>query len=260
MKLLIISLMSVSLASTGFADLLLDDQFDNDNLRTSNQFKGGYYTQGQGNGSVSESGTIATLSSSANKNNFYGMLSSNTVSASSITPSTPVSTTWIISNSNLKAKTSSLIFTWQKASELTLSPEFGVLVDLNNQTLNMFANTTNNILDTVQLHVDFGQTNDAFRLTAIFNQGNFEVYGEGALLKGGKSFLDPLLTRTWGDNAPVSGDEYRAGVFVQANGKDGLVVDVDRITIAAIPEPAVISFIGLFGGGLLVCRRIFCRL
>ena len=256
MKSRFLFILSLGAAFIARGDLLLQDFFDNNNLPTANEPTGGYYAQGSGNGSVVESGTVATLSSSANKNDYYGMLSSNSVSASAITPTTPVRTSWYVSNSDLKAKTSSLIFTWQTSDTLTLTPEFGVLVDLNNQTLNMFANTTNNILDSVLLDADFGDSGDTFELTAIFTETGFEVVGSESLLKGGLPASPPLLAASWGFSISEA-DEYRAGVFVQANGNDGLVVDVDRITIESIPEPAVVTLIALSGGALLVSRRIF---
>jgi len=33
----------------------------------------------------------------------------------------------------------------------------------------------------------------------------------------------------------------------------------DDFTVSAIPEPAVLSLIGIFGGGMIFCRRIFGR-
>lgn len=45
---------------------------------------------------------------------------------------------------------------------------------------------------------------------------------------------------------------------VNVNTTSGQYNSVDDFTIGqAIPEPAVLSFIGLFGGGMLVVRRIF---
>lgn len=251
---LLVLLVMGGIASSAQGSILLADLFDNNDLATANQFKGGYYDQGAGSGEVAESGTVAQISNSSNKNDFFGMLSSNSVASSTITPETQIRTTWVISDSYLKAKTSSLIFTWQTSDVFTLTPEFGVIVDLNNQTLSMFANSTNNILDSVVLDPTFGDDGDFFSLTATFSETGFEVRGSDDLKSAAPS--NPLLASTWGASLSNT-DEYRAGVFVNAIGQNGLIVDVDSITIEAIPEPAVLGLITVFGGGIILFRRLF---
>ncbi len=49
------------------------------------------------------------------------------------------------------------------------------------------------------------------------------------------------------------------GAYVNGRSANGLVVEFDSVTLEAIPEPAVISLIGIVGDGMIFSRRIFGR-
>ncbi|MDF7826805.1 hypothetical protein P4B35_22450 [Pontiellaceae bacterium B12227] len=77
-----------------------------------------------------------------------------------------------------------------------------------------------------------------------------------------------LTAYTWSaDEAPgVSGsigsvvdfDLILAAFAANVTVTDGTgAISVDNFTLEAVPEPAVLSFIAIFGGGLLVSRRLF---
>lgn len=59
------------------------------------------------------------------------------------------------------------------------------------------------------------------------------------------------------DVSALSGQLLQWGTSTQVSQWEGSAIGVDNIDIQAIPEPATIAFVGIFGGGLLFFRRIF---
>ncbi|HSR88720.1 MAG TPA: hypothetical protein VLL07_07170, partial [Pontiella sp.] len=100
-------------ALPGQAEILLSDPFENGVLGTApGGTNGGFYTVSSGGGSATETNGQAQITSSSNQNDVNGMLSTNTVSLSGTPGATTLKTTWTVSSSDLKAKSSSLTFTW----------------------------------------------------------------------------------------------------------------------------------------------------
>ena len=248
------------LAFSSVADLtLLDDAFDNGVLGTGG-VNGGFGVVGSGTGNVTEeAGGFAQITSSSNQNDVKGMLSSGTVSLSGDPGETAIKTRWVISNSDLKAKSSSLAFVWQTDSDITATPEIGVMLDLVNSNATLYVDNPGNVLGSIELHPDFGGSGDAFTLTAIFYEETFEVRGSNSLRQ--KNADNLFLAGNWGEGPgstrDFSTDDYHVGALVNANGTAGIVVDATQVTVEAIPEPAVITMIGLFGSGFLVAHRLF---
>ena len=214
---------------------------------------GGFYTVRSGTGgSVAEASGAAQITSAPKKDDINGMLSTNTVSLSG-TGATTLITTWDIDSSELKAKSSSLTFTWQTADDLA-APEIGVVLDLINTNSYLYIGDTNSVLGSIDLSDGFGDPGEAFSLVATFTSGAFLIEGSGSLRSGTGAVLS--FGQSWA--SPRSfGEEYRVGALVNANGNAGLAVNIGSVVVEAIPEPAVASLIGIFGGGMIFYRRIF---
>jgi len=258
MRHIFVMMLLLCCASTASADPLLADLFNNNILATSTQLNGGFYIIGSGSGNVLEAGGVASITNSANKNDTYGILSSNTVSMSSIAGATTMITRWEASNSDLKDKASLMAYTWQTADSLTDTPSISVIIDMNNTNISLYIGDSDISLGSIELSADFGAPGDAFSLVATFTSGNFIVSGEGDLVKKDGVSGDILFHGSWGVT-PRSFEDYHLGAVVTAKGNNGLIVNLDSVTVDAIPEPAVISLIGIFGGGMIFSRRIFGR-
>jgi hypothetical protein len=242
-------------ALTGKADPILQDFFDDGVVETSDQFNGGFYVSGSG-GSALEAGNKLQLSNAQNGST-YGVLSTNKFSWTPATPGADtLRTTWVVTDSDLKAKTSLLTFTWQSQDDFNGTPAISLVLDLlnTNATLNVDGSQVG---DEILLDVDFGGSSQAFTVVAEFSVNSMRLIGYDALKDRSKDFLDVSFASGWGSFPTFN--NIRLGASVNAKSNDGLVVEFDSVTVEAIPEPAVISLISLFGGGMIFSRRIFGR-
>lgn len=251
-------LLSISMLNC-HADFLIFDDFDNANLATGgiNAINGGFYEVDNGTqnpGSASESGSIVSLNDGQNQN-IYGILSNEAVDFGAFNS---VTTRWTVTQYSIKNKSSYMAFTWQTNSAYTSTPELQVTINLETQEL-VLESGDGVDLGKVDIDPAFGLTDSSFELTAVFTESDFTIRGSGGLKD---VTLEPVnLTRTWaevGKSHPnVVDGGLQIGTLLNANGNGGLLADVGLVTVEAIPEPAVIAFIGIFGGGLLVARRWF---
>jgi hypothetical protein len=256
MKRLMVCAILLGWTLPGLAEVILSDPFANDNLGTAPAgTNGGFFAVSSGGGSVTETNGEAQITSAPIKDDVNGMLSSNTVSLSDAPGATTLKTTWNVAGSDLKAKSSSLTFTWQTTDSLA-APDIGVILDLNNTNAYLYIGDTTNVFGEIELSDGFGDPGQAFSLVATFTSGAFLIEGGGTLKSGSEDVL------SFGGSWPSTrsfGEEYHIGALVNANGKDGLVVRIGSVEVEAIPEPAVVSLIGLCGGGMIFYRRIFGR-
>lgn len=240
------------------ADPVFYDTFDNNDLATGSgpSVNAGFFeidNSGPGNaGSVTEIDGAAVLTSGATKN-IYGMLSSNSVPLA--TPG-GIETTWRVEGYNLKDNAAYLAFTWQQDSSYDDTPELRILLNMTNGQITV---TSNGELvdDTHNFDVDiFAGATNSFSLvvshapdTLAFNS---EVNGSG---------LDDIsFFHEWSLSSPLkSGEEYHHGAFVNGEGNGAITAAIDYVVTVPIPEPAVASLIGLFGGGMIFYRRILGR-
>ena len=254
MKQLFLLAVLLGWALPGLADVILLDPFDDGNLGTApGGINGGFFEVTSGGGSVTEASGQAQITSASNQNDVNGMLSTNTVSLSGAPGATTLKTTWVVDSSTLKANSSSLTFTWQTSGSLS-APEIGVMLDLINTNASLYIGDTNTVLGSIELSDGFGDPGQAFSLVATFTSGTFLIEGSNTL----RSSSDDVLS--FGGNwasARSFGEAYHVGALVNANGTSGLVVNIGSVKVEAIPEPAVVSLIGLCGGGMIFYRRIF---
>lgn len=108
----------------------------------------------------------------------------------------------------------------------------------------------------VEIDVSFGATNDAFAVVTEFSLSDYAITADGDLQDRSNGPFG--YTDDWRFGAPPQNDIY-VGAYVNAKSNDGLVVEFDSVTVETIPEPAVISLIAMFGGGMFFSRRIFGR-
>lgn len=255
----VITVITALTVVNSFADVILSDSFSNGDLATyTNGVSGGFYIIGSGSGEATEVDDVVRVTNSSNKNDTYGILSSNTVSLTSVPGATSLVTRWEVTDSDLKDKTSLMAFTWQTSDMLTDTPDIAVVLDLNNTNASLFVGGDTNSLADIELEANFGAPGDAFSLTATFTSSGFVVVGEGELTAKSGSPGDILFAGSWGVS-PKSFEGYHVGATVKAKGTNGLIVDLESVTVDAIPEPAVIGLIGLGGGSMLFYRRITKR-
>lgn len=257
----------LSVALGGRADLLLQDNYDNNSLETfdPSDIRGGFNGQSSSGtpGIIAvESGTVAQISNASNQNDFRGILSNQASGWSTAGGNDhTLVTTWHISSSVLKDKASSMMLTWQTDPNLTTTAEIGVMLDLNNSTAYLFSGSTNNNLGfEVSLDAAFGDPGQAFTITVTFTDATFNVQASDGVFADNEtnlfgSWANSNIANVFSGRS--SSADYYLGAFVQAKGTNGLVVDVDYTTMEAIPEPAILGLIGLFGGGIIMIRRIF---
>lgn len=264
--LLLLVLGGIAVATRG--DILLEDNYNNGVLGTflASDTLGGFNETSSDNstGFTTESDSSARISSASNKNDFRGFLSNNKWGWASTGANHTLKTTWNISSSDLKDKASHMALVWQLDSGVSTAPEIGVMIDMNNTNAYMFSGSTNNHLGfAIDLNPNFGAPGEAFSIEVIFTETAFHISGSNGLFEGDEFFLgdwaDSSLTDAETFYSRYSENDYYLGALVQGKGKEGLVVEVDSVTMEAIPEPAVITLIGLFGGGLIVLRRQFSK-
>ena len=161
-------------------------------------------------------------------------------------------TTWVITDSSLKNNAESLVFTWQLGTDLETSAAVALVLDV--QTSEVYLMTSGNTNAIVEVDVNFGATNDTFVVITEFTLDNYSVAGLGDLKD--RSDSQVVFGDSWA--SPPETDIY-VGAYVNAKAANGLVVEFGSVKVETIPEPAVISLIGLFGGGMIFSRRIFGR-
>lgn len=253
-------LLSISMLNCN-ADFLIFDDFDNGALESggANAVNGGFYEIDNGTqnpGSTVELGSIASMNDGQNQN-IYGILSNEALDFSSFNS---VTTRWTVTQYSIKNKSSYMAFTWQTNSAYTSTPDLQVTINLDTQEL-ILESGDGVDLGKVAIDPSFGTTNSSFELTAIFTKSDFTIRGSDGLKD---VTLQPVnLSKTWAElgksHPSVVDGGLQIGALLNANGNGGLLADVDSVTVEAIPEPAVIALIGIFGGGILVSRRWFNR-
>lgn len=258
---LILFLIMNGVVSSFASQILLQDLFDNSDLTSSTQIHGGFSIVGNNGSAVEDAGTAFARISNAANGASYGILSTNQFNWNPlVSGEETLRTTWNISNSDLKKSTSLLTFVWQDAADTDFAaPEIRVEVDIVNHVATLYDES--GIVGNVDVDVDFGGTNDAFTVSTEFSAASVLLRGSGDLRT---RELNPIDARF--DASPAgwvlpfsSGRSFRVGVENLASSQGGLVVDVNSVTIEAIPEPAVASFISLFCVGLIFVRRIFTK-
>ncbi len=114
-------------------------------------------------------------------------------------------------------------------------------------------------LDHANLQMDFTDL-DGFVLTTTFNSDGYTIKGTGLSTDG----LDTItLEGDWSEASEsytdLFADSYRIGTLINGQNPGAASFDVGSVRVEAIPEPAVISLIGLFGGGMIFFNRIYGR-
>lgn len=246
---LIIAAIGVSAA----ADVVLLDPFTDGNLATAaNGINGGFTVIG-GGGTAEETNNVVRISNAPNSTE-YGLLSTNTVSLGGMTALT---TTWVISDSYLKKNgVKTMAFTWQTdGSGFDGAAEVALVLDLTETNAQFYVNGSSEGIPQ-GLHVNFGSDGDAFTVATYFSSVSYIADGTDDLKKSDGGELN--FGAPWG-TAPSTLDNLHVGVFVNAQSQNGLVIEIDSVTVETVPEPAVISLIGLAGGSMIFYRRISNR-
>jgi hypothetical protein len=253
MKFITVFLVTLVVGMNAAAVIVLEDPFDTGNLATfTNGVNGGFTVIGSG-GVAEEEGDIARISNAQNGTDF-GILSTGTFSLSG---ADELKTTWIISDSDLKNNAKSLTFVWQQEAVLNATdPELSLILDLDTEDAYFLRDGT--VVTNDSLEATFGMVGDAFVVAATFSLTGGDVGGSGALQNGGPPSTDLNLGALWGGSAPTLANLH-VGAFANGKGNNAMVIEFDSVTVETIPEPAVISLIGLFGGGMIFSRRIFGR-
>ncbi len=249
----------LGLTSLASADvILLQDLFDLPPLADSSQTKGGFGEVDNGtggNGTAVESGGVVTLTDGSTPN-IFGIVSSNQESFNSYPE---ITTTWMIEQYSFKNKVSYMAFTWQATDAYESTPGVVMIIDLDSGELRLEVNDES--IGEVAIDTNFGESDSSFTLTATFTQARFTLVGAGENFRN-QDGSALRLTADWvgsGGNVrdTLDGDMH-VGSLLNAKGSQGLIADIDSVTVS-IPEPAVISLISLFGGGMIFSRRIFGR-
>jgi hypothetical protein len=245
------------------AELVMKDLFDNGDLSTAasteQQINGGFKRIGAfvGDGTASEQGGVAQLENDGFFSQ-YGILSLNSVDLANPDEST---TTWMLKQYALKTKVNAFSLTWQSQSSYTDYPQARVEIDLVAETLAFIVNEQE--LGSVQIDNEFGNGETSFEIMAVFTDSSFSITASNGLDLASGGPVE--LTGDWLDGSGTDqrgalGEEMYLGTVIDAElFGTGLEMDVDSITVDAIPEPTVIALLGIYGGGLLFYRRIVAR-
>lgn len=246
--------MLCGLLFTAQADVILKDLFDDGTLATfsatGGQVNGGFDIIGSGGAAIEDGVENKVRISNAPSGSQYGILSSGTVSLGG---APRLRTTWEITDSSLKNNAESLVFTWQLSTNLATSPVIALVLDVQNNEVYLM--TSGNTNQNVEIDVSFGATNDVFSVVTEFSLESYNVEGSGALEERNVN-IPIAFGLPWSSGAPDL-DNFHVGVYVNGKSSNGLVVEIDSVTVETIPEPAVISLISLFGGGMLISKRVF---
>jgi hypothetical protein len=81
--------------------------------------------------------------------------------------------------------------------------------------------------------------------TGLDADNQVALSGTWADLGAGTTFAEAFQT---------DGDMYVSS-FIQDSGGTGRTLDIDRVTLSSIPEPATLGLVAAFGGGILFVRR-----
>ena len=249
----------LGLTTVGHAKIVLRDYFDNDDLATapaSTNVAGGFYEVDNGvnkDGFSEEIGGYARLVNGTKKN-ITGLISSNTVNllSSSVT-------TWNIRDYDISNVSSYIGMTWQTDAGYTPYPELSIIADLTGNGLTFFENGTNTIghQNLTLAFEDFS----GFSLISSFNETSYSISGIGINLDGGLGETNVIFSGNWvgaeKSYADLLLDDYHLGAFVNGQNNEAASYNIESVSVDVIPEPTVMALIGLFGGGLLVSRRIF---
>lgn len=248
----------MGMVSSGYSDPLMWDDFDNDDLGAGG-INGGFVEVDNGvanNGSTTEAGSVASMEDGQNAN-IYGMVSTNGFLLNGYSS---VTTRWDVTQYSIKNKISYMAFTWQNSRGYESAPALQAVIDLESGELTLQIGD-DVPLGSVELDLAFGSTDSSFVLTAVFDAAGYTITGGGSLKD---ISLQPVsLTSTWANHGKTHGDIFsenlHLGALLSAKGNGGLEANIDSVRLDAIPEPAVAGLISIFGGGMLVSRRIFAR-
>lgn len=256
MKYALLSILLCGVISSTQADVILKDLFDFGGLgvggSTDGQINGGFNIIGSDGTAVEDSGRGKATISNAPNGSQYGILSAGTVSMGG---EPTLRTRWNITDSSLKNNAESLVFTWQLGTDLETSPSIALVLDVQNSEIYILSSGNTN--GNEQIDVSFGATNDVFSVVTEFTLDRYNVAGSDDL-KQRISNAPISFGDKWASSSPAMDNIY-VGAYVNGKAANGLVVEFDSVTVETIPEPAVISLIGIFGAGIIFSRRIFGR-
>jgi hypothetical protein len=264
MKKAIILLFVGAIAMAGHASLLMEDQFTDGVLGTSAQLNGGFSIVGSGGTTTEAPSGDSTENwiqiANAPNESSYGILGANTFNWDSEAAGQEIlRTTWVISDSYLKSKVQTLSFSWNDASDTDFSsPAILLELDLVTTNATLFNNTTE--VGTIDLDIGFGGDGEFFTVVAEFSANAARLQGEGSLKERDATPLEETFSvpgATWA--LPEFSGGLKVGAEVVAKANNGLIVEFESVKVEAIPEPAVMTFITIFGFGLIFGRRIFAR-
>jgi len=258
MKTLTVGIAVMSFAALTQADPIFFDTFDNNDLATGSgpSINAGFKeidndSAGQ-SGSVIESEYVAVLTSGTTKN-VYGMLS---LTAVPLSNPGGVETSWDMEGYSLKNNAGYLAFTWQTSAAYDATPELGILLNMTNGQITVTSN--GELVDDSQnfdVNIFAGSTN-GFRLVVTHTPDSLAFRAD----VNDSGSEDISFYSDWSSSSPFkSGQVYHHGAFVNGEGNGAVTAAVDFVVTVPIPEPAVISLISLFGGGMIFSRRIFGR-
>jgi hypothetical protein len=240
------------------ADPIFYDDFEDGALATggAGTVNAGFFEIDNGGpgqaGSVEETGGVARLSSGSTKN-VYGMLSATSVSLAS--PEGVRSTGNVVGYS-LKDSISYMAFNFQTSSSYDDTPEVQVLLNMTNGQVTVTSDGVE-VAPGGSFDVNLFAGEESFSIVLEYTPDQLEFVADFkdngltdiTFVSGWNSGISPLKAAT----------TYHHGIFVNGEGNSAVVADVGDILTEPIPEPAVISLIGIFGGGMIFSRRIFGR-
>jgi hypothetical protein len=242
-----------------FGDVVLRDRFDDGTLATAPEatgnINGGFYEvtndSGKDGASFEDSGRAVVVNGSTP--NITGILSSGTVDMS-----LGAVTAWDIRGYDLAANSSYMALVWQTENDFTDQPKLSLRFDLINDRISFYANDIE--LEFAALDIAFSDLN-GFSAISEFTPSGYVIGGYGIDPEGASGETNIVFSGTWGAGSlsfsELFSTEYHIGSMVNGKGNANVYFGIDEVSVDAIPEPAVLGLIVLFGSCLFGANRVF---
>ncbi|MDF7801599.1 hypothetical protein P4C99_19130 [Pontiellaceae bacterium B1224] len=256
MRILVVCLL-VGMVSAIQAGVVLEDSFNDGVLATSQELNGGFYE-------VSDSAPKDLFSDevdgvarlrNGSQPNLTGLLSSNTVT---LLPGSV--TTWSVRDYAISSASSYFAMTWQVTD--AVATELSLVADLTGGGFLFYQGGTN-LLAQENVTLAFSDS-DGFSLSASFDEEGYTIEGI-SMNVANVGNTNVTYSATWAEVGlaydDLFFDDYHVGAHVSGSNDAGDSFNIESVTVdsVVIPEPAVLSLIGIFGGGFVFCRRLFGR-
>jgi hypothetical protein len=254
MRMLIVCLLA-GMVSVIRADVVLQDFFTDGVLGTSLELNGGFYEvsddESKDLSSYEDGGTARLLNGS--ETNLTGLISLNTAT---FLPGSV--TTWTIHDYSISSASSYFAVTWEATD--ALRTELSLVADLQGDGL-LFYNGGTNLLAQENLTLAFDDA-DGFSFVASFDEVGYTLEGI-SLNVANVGNTNVSFSATWDEVGLAYDDlffgDYHVGAYVSGADASGDSFNIEGVTVdsIAIPEPGVLSLMGLFGGGIFMIRRLY---